>query len=472
MQINQNSKDKDFLEKTPTGIQGFDEITFGGLPQGRPSIIIGGPGSGKTLFGIEFLVNGARMFNEPGVFVAFEETEKDLNKNTVSLGFELNKLVDEKKLFVDHIRIERSEIEETGEYDLQGLFVRLGYALDSIGAKRIVLDTVESLFSGLSNELILRAELRRLFGWLKDRGVTALITAERGADSLTRYGLEEYVSDCVIVLDHRVTTQVSTRRLRIVKYRGSMHGTNEYPFIIDNKGFQLLPITSAALDYDVPKQRYSTGVSALDEMLGGQGFFKGSTIMVSGSPGTGKTSIASAFSSNVCKNGERCLYFALEESPKQIFRNMASIGINLRPHVEKGLLQIISTRPTLYGLETHLSIMLRHIEESKPDVVIIDPISNLISVGDEADVKSMLTRMIDYLKTKQVTSLFTSLISAGEVNDSKSPISSWIDTWIMLNERKHEDAVKTTIRVVKSRGMSHTKKICELELSDKGISIK
>jgi circadian clock protein KaiC len=472
MQPNDNSKDDEILEKSPTGIQGFDEITFGGLPKRRPSIIIGGPGSGKTLFGMEFLVNGVVKYGEPGVFIAFEETEKDLEKNTASLGFGVKKLVEENKLFIDHIRVERAEIEETGEYDLEGLFIRLASAIDTVGAKRIVLDTVESLFSGLSNEAILRAELRRLFGWLKEKGMTALITAERGTDTMTRYGLEEYVSDCVIVLDHRVNGQVSTRRLRVVKYRGSMHGTNEYPFIIDNKGFQLMPITSAALDYTAPRERYSTGIPELDEMLSGKGFLKGSTIMVSGAPGTGKTSIACAFASQVCKSGERCLYFALEESPKQIIRNMESIGINLQQCVDNQTLHIYATRPTLYGLETHLSIMQREIDQQKPNAIIIDPISNLISVGIESDVKALLTRMIDYLKTKQITTLFTSLKPMDMGMESSAQISSWIDTWISLKTKETDDEDTTRIRIVKSRGMSHSRKIKELKLSEKGIAIK
>jgi circadian clock protein KaiC len=464
--------DEEILEKSPTGIQGFDEITFGGLPKGRPSIIIGGPGSGKTLFGMEFLVNGVVKFGEAGVFVAFVETERDLEKNTGSLGFGVKKLVKENKLLIDHIRIEKSEIEETGEYDLEGLFIRLGSAIDEVGAKRIVLDTIESLFSGLSNQAILRAELRRLFGWLKDRGMTALITAERGTDTMTRYGLEEYVSDCVIVLDHRVHGQVSTRRLRVVKYRGSMHGTNEYPFIIDTKGFQLMPITSAALDYIAPRDRYSTGIPELDEMLSGKGFLKGSTIMISGSPGSGKTSIACSFALQVCKSNQRCLYFALEESPNQIMRNMESIGINLESCIKKGSLQIHATRPTLYGLETHLSIMQRAIDEFNPSAVIIDPVSNLISVGLETDVKAMLTRMIDYLKTKQITTLFTSVKSL-EGMESTAQISSWIDTWISLNtEEVNDDDVVTRVRIIKSRGMAHSKKLRELQLSEKGIKIK
>ena len=473
MQANETTaNNEEILEKSPTGIQGFDEITFGGLPKGRPSIIIGGPGSGKTLFGMEFLVNGVVKYGEPGVFIAFEETEKDLEKNTASLGFHVKQLVEQNKLLIDHIRIEKSEIEETGEYDLEGLFIRLGSAIDEVGAKRIVLDTVESLFSGLSNEAVLRAELRRLFGWLKERGMTALITAERGTDTMTRYGLEEYVSDCVIMLDHRVNGQISTRRLRVVKYRGSMHGTNEYPFIIDNKGFQLMPITSAALDYSAPRERYSTGIPELDEMLSGKGFMKGSTIMVSGSPGTGKTSIACAFAYQVCKSNERCLYFALEESPDQIMRNMESIGINLDSCIKKGTLQIHSTRPTLYGLETHLSIMQRAIDEFNPSAIIIDPISNLISVGLESDVKALLTRMIDYLKTKQITTLFTSLKPLEMAEQSAAQISSWIDTWISLTNKEVNDDIVTKLRIIKSRGMGHTKKVKQFELSEKGIRIK
>ncbi|HLN45586.1 MAG TPA: circadian clock protein KaiC [Candidatus Sulfotelmatobacter sp.] len=472
MQSNE-TKDKDeVLEKSPTGIQGFDEITFGGLPKGRPSIIIGGPGSGKTLFSMEFLVNGATKFGEPGVFIAFEETEKDLEKNTASLGFGVKKLVEQNKLLIDHVRIEKSEIEETGEYDLEGLFIRLGSAIDEVGAKRIVLDTIESLFSGLSNQAIIRAELRRLFGWLKDRGMTALITAERGTDTMTRYGLEEYVSDCVIMLDHRVNGQISTRRLRVVKYRGSMHGTNEYPFIIDNKGFQLMPITSAALEYTAPKERYSTGIPELDEMLSGKGFLRGSTIMVSGSPGTGKTSIACAFANQVCKSNYRCMYFAMEESPNQIMRNMESIGINLEPCVKNGYLRVRATRPTLYGLETHLSIMQRAIDEFNPRVVIIDPISNLISVGIEGDVKAMLTRMIDYLKTKQITTLFTSLKPMETSGESAAQISSWIDTWISLTNKEVDEEIITRLRIIKSRGMAHSRKLRDFRLSEKGITIK
>ncbi len=460
------------LKKSPTGIQGFDEITFGGLPQGRPTIIIGGPGSGKTLFGMEFLVNGAVKYGEPGVFITFEETQRDLEKNTASLGFGVKNLVQNNKLYIDHIRVERSEIEETGEYDLEGLFIRLGCAIDSVCAKRIVLDTVESLFSGLDNEAILRAELRRLFGWLKEKGLTAVITAEKGTETMTRYGLEEYVSDCVIMLDHRVNGQISTRRLRVVKYRGSMHGTNEYPFILDNTGFQLLPITSAGLNYNASKERDSTGIPQLDAMLSEQGFYRGSTILVSGSPGTGKTSIACTFANSVCQKGQRCLYFALEESPNQIIRNMQSIGLKLETYIEKGLLQVHSTRPTLYGLETHLSIMQRAIDEFNPTAVIIDPISNLINVGIESEVKSMLTRIIDHLKTKQITTLFTSLRGLDKKGESSEVISSWIDTWISLSTKElKDDNVKTRIRIVKSRGMAHTKNIKELQLTDQGIKI-
>src|ERR1700749_3138525 len=354
------------LAKTPTGITGLDEITEGGLPAGRPTLVCGDAGCGKTLMSIEFIVRGATEFNEPGVFMAFEEKADELSANVASLGFDLDKLQAEKKIKIDHVHIDRTEIEETGEYDLDGLFIRLGYAIDSIGAKRVVLDTLENLFSGLNNQAVLRAELRRLFHWLKDKGVTAIITGERGEKTLTRQGLEEYVSDCVILLDHRVINQISTRRLRIIKYRGTTHGTNEYPFLIDEEGISVLPVTSLILEKPVGSERISSGIPALDQMLGGKGFFKGSSVLVSGTAGTGKTSIAAYFANETCKSGNRCIYFAFEESPKQIIRNMHSIGVDLQQYVDKGLLKFFASRPTLYGLEMHLVAMYKMIKEFKP----------------------------------------------------------------------------------------------------------
>src|SRR5215208_5827968 len=341
------------LEKCRTGIRGFDALTGGGLPRGRPTLVCGGAGCGKTLFAMEFLVRGALHYGEPGVFIAFEESSEELSQNVASLGFDLKTLEEQGLIALDHVHVERSEIEETGDYDLEGLFLRIGFAIDSIGAKRVVLDTIETLFSGFSNEAILRAELRRLFRWLKDKGVTAIITGERGEGMLTRQGLEEYVSDCVILLDHRVDEQISTRRLRVVKYRGSVHGTNEYPFLIDEEGISVLPVTSLLLKYEVSSQRISSGIPALDKMLGGKGFFRGSSILVSGTAGTGKTSLAAYFAHETCKRKERCIYFAFEESPQQIIRNMRSIGIDLQGDVDKGLLEMHAARPTFYGLEMH-----------------------------------------------------------------------------------------------------------------------
>jgi circadian clock protein KaiC len=351
--------DKEFprklLPKSLTSIQGFDEITGGGLPKGRPTLVCGGPGCGKTLFAMEFLVRGAMIYNEPGVFISFEETEKELTANVASLGFDLDKLVEQKKIWLEHIHVERGEIEQNGEYDLKGLFVRIHHAIESIGAKRVVLDTIESLFSALPNPTIIRTELRTLFGWLKKKGVTAIITGERGGGTLTRQSLEEYISDCVILLDHRVSEQSSIRRLRIVKYRGSTHGTNEYPFLIDEDGFSVLPVTSLGLNHISSRERISSGISRLDTMLSGKGYFRGSTILVSGTAGTGKTSLAAQFVEAACKRGEKVLYFAFEESPSQFMRNMSSIGINLEPLVKKGLLFFHATRPTLHGLEHHLT---------------------------------------------------------------------------------------------------------------------
>ena len=448
------------LPKAPTGIQGLDEITGGGLPRGRPTLICGSAGCGKTLLAMEFLVRGARQFNEPGVFMAFEETAKDLTQNVASLGFNLKDLIARKKMVLDFVYIERSEIEETGEYDLEGLFIRLGQAIDSIGAKRVVLDTIESLFSGLPNPLILRAELRRLFRWLKTKGVTAIITGERGEDTLTRQGLEEYVSDCVIVLDHRISEQVSSRRLRVVKYRGSTHGTNEYPFLIDENGISVLPVTSLGLQQTASTQRIPTGITRLDAMLGGTGYYRGSSVLISGTAGTGKSSLAAHFAAAACHRGERALYFAFEESPSQIMRNMSSIGIDLQLCVQKGLLQFQANRPTFAGLEMHLTMMHKAISAFKPQVVIVDPLNSFIIGSNEPEVKAMLMRLVDFLKMNQITGLFTNLTSGGgALEQTDVAISSLIDTWLLLRDIELGGERNRGLYILKSRGMAHSNQI-------------
>ncbi len=462
----------DKLEKVPTGIQGLDEITNGGLPKGRPTLVTGGAGSGKTLLGLEFLVRGATQFNDPGVFMAFEETEEDLIKNVASLGFDLRRLSDSGKIRLDYVHIERSEIEETGEYDLEGLFIRMENAINAVGARRVVLDTIESLFSGLPNTAILRAELRRLFRWLKNKGMTTVITAERGENTLTRHGLEEYVSDCVISLDHRVTDQISTRRLRVVKYRGSTHGTNEYPFLMDVNGMAVMPITSIGLDYTVKNERISTGIARLDAMMGGKGFMRGSTVLISGTAGTGKTSVAAHFVEAACRRGARSIYFAFEESPSQIMRNMRSIGIDLQTWEKKGVLKFSAGRATTVGLEAHLVSMLKMIDEFKPQVVIIDPITTLLSVGTDEDVKSTLTRLIDHLKSAHMTSLFTTLTSSGEdLEETEVGISSLADTWILLRDIELGGERNRALYVLKSRGMAHSNQVREFLITEKGVDL-
>jgi circadian clock protein KaiC len=460
------------LEKSPTGIQGLDEITYGGLPRGRPTLVCGGAGSGKTLLAASFLLNGIVEYGEPGVVVTFEETADELTSDLASLGYNIPKLIEDGKLAVDYVRVERSEIEETGEYDLEGLFVRLEHAISSIGAKRIMLDTIESLFAGLSNPGILRAELRRLFRWLKDKGVTAIITGERGDAGLTRQGLEEYVSDAVILLDHRVDEQISTRRLRIVKYRGSHHGTNEYPFLIDQDGLSVLPVTSLGLSYTAHKERVSTGVARLDEMLSGQGYYRGSTVLVSGSAGTGKTSLAAHFADAACRRGERCLYFLFEESPAQLMRNMRSIGLDLQPWLDRKLLEFHADRPARFGLETHLAAMQRAVRKFKPAIMVADPVTSLLTVNSQADVRSMFTRVIDYLKLESVTALFTSL-SQGlyDVDETGAGISSLMDTWIALNMLEQNGARRRTLSVLKSRGMSHSNGVREFNLTERGLHL-
>jgi circadian clock protein KaiC len=457
------------LLKSPTGIDGLDEVTNGGLPRGRPTLVCGSAGCGKTLLAMEFLIHGAVKFNEPGVFLAFEETTEELTQNFRSLGYDLNELIAAKKIDIDYIHIERSEIQETGEFDLEGLFVRLGFAIDSIGAKRVVLDTIETLFSGLTDSSILRAEIRRLFRWLKDKGVTAIVTGERGQASITRHGLEEYVSDCVILLDHRVTDQVSTRRLRIVKYRGSPHGTNEFPFLIDEDGISVVPITSATLDHPASDERVSTGVAALDMMLGGKGYLRGSSVLVSGTAGTGKTSLAAQFANASCERGERCLIFSFEESPAQLLRNMLSIGVNLEPWIKKGLLRIHSSRPTRFGLEMHLALMYKQIKEFQPKVVVVDPMSNFLAAGSLIDAGIMLVRLIDMLKAQQITTMFTNLVNGGrEPEQTDIGISSIIDTWLLLKDEDRSGERTSFLYILKSRGMPHSRSIRGFRLTGHG----
>ena len=461
------------LLKTPTGIKGLDEITGGGLPQGRPTLICGGTGCGKTLLAMEFLVRGATQFDEPGVFMSFEEKFDELSKNFTSLGFDLNELVNQNRLAIDYVHIEPSEIEEAGEYDLEGLIIRLGYAIDAIGAKRVALDTIEVLFSGLTNENILRSELRRLFRFLKDKGVTAIITGEQGEKTFTRFGLEEYVADCVIFLNHIVDHQVATRRLRIVKYRGSAHGTNEYPFLIDQQGFSIMPLSSLGLDHPASTERISTGIARLDAMLGGQGYYRGSSILVTGTAGTGKSSLAAHFVDAACRRGERCLYFAFEESQKQIIRNMRSIGIDLGQWIDQGLLQFQNARTTIYGLEMHLVVMHRMIEDFNPDVVVVDPISNLVAAASKAEVKSMLSRMVDYLKTKQITAFCTDLTSTtGTLALNSTDISSLMDTWLLLQVLETSGERNRGLYLLKSRGMAHSNQVREFILSDSGAQLR
>jgi circadian clock protein KaiC len=459
------------LDKSLTGIAGLDDITGGGLPTGRPTLIAGNAGCGKTLLSVEFLVQGILEYDEPGVFVSFEETTDDLIQNVASLGYDLEDMIAQKKLRIDHVEVQRNEIEETGEYDLEGLFIRLGFAIDSIGAKRIVLDTIESLFAGFENDAILRAELRRLFQFLKDKGVTAIITGERGESSLTRQGLEEYVSDCVILLDHRVEDQISTRRLRIVKYRGSTHATNEFPFLIDDDGISVMPVTALKLDRPVSSKRITSGIPQLDEMLGG-GLFEGSNILLTGTAGTGKSNLSAFFANGACDRGERALYIAFEESPQQIIRNTQSIGLDLEDHVKNGLLRFEATRSSSQGLEMHLAMFHKLIKEFKPAVVVVDPITNLITTGNATEVRAMLGRMMDMFKAENITAMFTSLTQGGNpLEQTEYGVSSFVDTWLLLRDLEFNGERNRLVHILKSRGTAHSNQVREFIISNKGIKL-
>ena len=462
------------LHKCPTGIKGFDQITEGGIPENRTTLICGAAGTGKTLWGLDFLINGALHYNEPGVFMSFEETEDELHKDVASLNMDLHGLVLQKKIQLEYVLLERRDIQES-TFNLEGLLVRLEHAIDSLGARRVVLDSIESLFAGLTNAGVLRLEIKRLFRWLKERQVTAIVTGEPGQGAYTRHGLEEYISDCIILLDNRVVEQMSVRRIRVIKYRGSNHGTNEYPFVIDKDGLSVIPITSAGLDQPGTNKRVSTGIPSLDKMFMGGGFTRGSTVLVSGTAGTGKTSIAAAFAIERCRRGERCLFLSYEESSGQLIHNMSSIGFKFEPLIQKGLLKIVSTRPSFFGLEMHLLDLYKIIAEFKPKAVIIDPLTSLIGEGNQREIQSMVTRMIDLLKSKGITGIFTSLVSSTAQNFTSGEVgvSSLIDTWIVVRELEEETS-KRRIRglyIVKSRGMGHSSDVHKLILSNEGIGI-
>jgi len=465
-------KSSDVLHKVPTGIKGFDEITVGGLPKGRATLVCGSAGTGKTVFAMEFLVRGAVEYGEPGVLIAFEETSTELAQSFASLGFDLQTLVARRLLALDFVHVERSEIIETGDYDLNGLFVRIAYAIDSVGAKRVVIDSLETLFSALGDEAILRSEFRRLFRWLKERGVTAIITGERGDGTLTRHGIEEYVSDCVILLDQRVHERVATRYLRVVKYRGTVHGTNEYPFLIHEGGISVVPVTSLGLTHQASEERMSTGVPRLDAMLGGKGIYRGSSVLVSGTAGTGKSSLAAHAVHAACKRGERCLYFAFEESQGQYVRNMRSIGVDLQPWIDKGLLQFHASRPTYFGLEMHLASMQRTIENFDPSLVVVDPVTNFAMVATPFEVRSMLMRLVDSLKSRGITGIFTSLTAGGSALDETDVgMSSLMDTWLLVQFLEASGERNRGLYVLKSRGMAHSHQVREFSVSSHGLDL-
>lgn len=460
------------LPKSPTGIAGFDDITNGGLPTARTTLVCGGTGSCKTLFSMQFLVKGAIEFDEPGVFLSFEETKDELAQNVTSFGWDLPAMSEQKKIYLDHINIEKSEMEEVGDYSLQGLFLRIEAAVKAVNAKRIVIDTLEALFAAFTDENVIRAEIRRLFRWLKDKKLTAVITGEKGEKTFTRNGLEEYISDCVLFLDNRMIDQVCTRRLRIVKYRGTSHGTNEYPFILTDTGFSMFPITTLEMDYAIINERVSSGIDRLDTMLDGQGYFRGSSILISGTAGTGKTSFGASFAYAACSRNERVIYFSFEEAPSQIVRNMKSIGIDLKPAVEKGLLAFHSVRSTTYGLETHLAMMIDKINAFKPSIVVVDPISNFSSVSDLKDVKEVLTRIIDYMKSEGITALFTDLSHSGTQEETtEAAISSLMDTWVLLRDIEIGGERNRGLYLLKSRGMAHSNQIREYLITKKGIDL-
>lgn len=459
------------VDKAPTGVRGFDVITGGGVPRGRATLVTGASGTGKTLFGVEFLVRGAVEHGEPGVLISFEETADDIAANVAGLGFDIPALRAQGLLAVDAFVSDGTQEVTAGPFDLDGLFLRLDAAVASVGARRLVIDTIESLFGRLHDEVALRGELVRLFHWIKARGLTAVITGEQGQGGrLTRFGIEEYVSDCVIVLDTRLHDDVSTRRLRVAKYRGSTHGTNQYPFVITERGFAVLPLTAMGLTYDAPDDRISSGVPALDEMLGG-GILRASTVLVSGSAGTGKTTIAAQAVEAACERGERALFVTFEESPAQLMRNMRSVGIDLQRWIDAGRLRIEAERSTAMGLEEHLVALDRYIEEAQPTVVALDALGSLGRVGTGTAVTATVARQVDAMKSRGITSVLTVLAGEGEGEAASLAVSSLTDTWLLLRNVERDGERNRLLFVIKSRGTAHSNKVREFLLTESGAQL-
>jgi circadian clock protein KaiC len=475
LQMNKSSKTKRLpqleIEKVATGVTGLDEILNGGLPKGRPTLVCGGAGCGKTLLAMEFLCRGAVEHGEPGIFIAFEETAEELAANVASLGFDLATLERDGLLIVDYVAVGRGEVLQTGAFDLEGLFIRIASSVAAIGAQRIVIDTIEVLFGALKDAATIRWELDRLFVWLKEQGLTAIITSERGDESgISRNGIEEYVADCVILLDHRITDERSTRRLRVLKYRGALHGSNEYPFLISSSGFVVFPVTSLGLQQTASTTRISTGIGRLDARLSG-GVYKGSSVLISGSAGSGKTILASHFADAACRRGEKTLYVSYEESAAQIERNMESVGLDLGRWRELDLLRIESIRPTLLGLESHLWWLTQLLEEFDPSTIVIDPITSFLRVGSKSQTSSMLLRQVDILKSKGVTALFTALVPSETNEHTDVEVSSLIDTWIAASMVESGGERNRTLSVVKSRGMSHSNQLTEFVITNTGVDL-
>ncbi len=458
------------LAKVPTGIEGFDEITFGGLPAGRTTLLTGLSGSGKTVFGMQFLAQGAARYGEPGVLVGFEETEDELITNAASLGFDFANLISAGKLVIDRISVEPDVVVETGRYDLSALHIRIEHAVDSIGARRIVLDGIPALFYGLTDTSAVRIALTRLYAWLKSKGLTALVTAESNTE-LAQHGLGLSLTDCIVVAGERTRENVSTRYLRVAKYRGSAHGTSEYPCLIGSTGYKVIPLTSITVDYEASTERISTGIPRLDTMLGGQGFYRGNSVMVTGGAGTGKSSLAAHLALATCQRGKRCLYFAFEESQEEVMRNMRSIGVDLRPQVAAGLLKFRSSRATMFGLEMHLAMMENEIAAFQPHVVILDPVSNLLSIGSFNEVRAMVSRLVDFLKGRGITSLLTSL-SMTDPPESDVGVSSLVDTWMLLTNFEANGEQTRLLRILKSRGSAHSSQVREFIMTDRGVRLE
>ena len=456
-----------------TGVKGLDDVLGGGIPQGHAMLLVGKPGTGKSILSMEYLLHGIELHKENGVYISFEESEKQIISNAASFGWKFEEMVKKNKLAISYIDMQPEQMRTVGDYDLSALILRVKGAIKKVNARRVVIDGINNLLSTFDDERIIRSDLLRLIREIKEVNATIFITGERGHDSWSKMGFEEYLADGLMHLDNRTDGNYQTREIQVVKCRGINHYTGKSPFIINSEGMSIRPLITADFDYKVLKSRVSTGIADIDNMLGGKGLYRGSTVYITGPSGAGKTSISSSFANGACSRGERALFLAFEESSDQIIRNMKSIGLSLDKWVNEKLLYFYTARATTNSLEGHLDNIMTMVREVEPTCVVLDPISAFRPIANENETKLMLIRLNDYLRARKITTVFTALSSDGEYSEHADvQLSSIADTWIVVRIMDYKGERNNVMQLMKSRGMSHSRQMKEMYFTGNGLKLQ